>query len=293
MSRLLPIVGVQASPVAYDVGATWRKYEDEVRGLHRLLPTARLILHPELYLSAIGPFGARAPLGYSSRAVAETVPGPLTDRVCALAKELGLWLVPGSLYERGEDDCVYNTAIAVSPSGEVVARYRKLFPWRPFDGEAAGTEFVVFDIDDVGRAGLMICYDGWFPEVARHLAWMGADVLLHPTATGTSDRPQEVVLARANAIANQVWVVNVNMGGRVGQGRSVIVDPEGHVLQEGGAEEEHLTDVLDLAAVDRVREYGSVGLNRLWEQMVREGSGLELPMYGGRFVPRHDDGSRG
>ena len=68
-------------------------------------------------------------------------------------------------------------------------------------------------------------------EVARHLAWMGAEVIFQPTATGTSDRDQEVVLARANAIVNQVYVVNVNMGGRPGPGRSAIADPEGHLLQ--------------------------------------------------------------
>ena len=129
------------------------------------------------------------------------------------------------------------------------ARYRKCFPWRPWETVTAGTEFVVFDIEGVGRAGLMICYDAWFPEVARHLAWMGAEVIFNPTATYTSDREQELVLARANAIVNQVYVVNTNMGGRPGPARSVIVDPEGHVLQMAGDGEEYQTEVLDLRTV--------------------------------------------
>ena len=138
---------------------------------------------------------------------------------------------------------------------------------------------MVFDMEGIGRAGLMICYDGWFPEVARHLSWMGAEVILQPTATGTSDRDQELVLARANAIVNQSYVVNVNMGGRPGPGRSIICDPEGHPLQVAGDGEEYLTEVLDLDAVTRAREYGSVGLNRMWAQLEDEGRALAFPLY--------------
>jgi len=199
---------------------------------------------------------------------------------------LEVWLIPGSFYELGEDRRVYNTAVAISPEGEIVARYRKCFPWRPWETVTAGNEFVAFDIDGVGRAGLMICYDAWFPEVARHLAWMGAEVIFNPTATYTSDREQELVLARANAIVNQVYIVNTNMGGRPGPARSVIVDPEGHVLQMAGDGEEYQTEVLDLRTVRRIRSYGSVGLNLMWSQIEKEGTKLDLPFYGGSFKSR-------
>jgi formamidase len=88
-----------------------------------------------------------------------------------------------------------------------------------------------------------------------------------------------VVLARANAIVNQVYVVNVNMGGRPGPGRSVIADPEGHLLQVAGDGEEYQTEVLDLDAVTRVREHGSVGLNRMWTQLEDEGRSVPFPLY--------------
>src|SRR5712691_6872414 len=267
MSRSLPIMAVQAAPVPWDVEATWQKFESDLRQLKAMVPQTRLFLWPELYLSALGPFSGRAPSGYSQEAVAESIPGRITDRTCSLASELRVWLVPGSFYERGQDGKVYNTTVAVSPEGRLVARYRKVFPWRPWEHTAAGSEFVVFDMEGIGRAGLMICYDGWFPEVPRHLSWMGAEVILQPTATGTSDRDQELVLARANAIVNQTYVVNVNMGGRPGPGRSVIADPEGHALQIGGDGEEFLTEVLDLDAMSRVRRLGSVGLNRMWTQL--------------------------
>lgn len=236
------------------------------------------MLHPELYLSALGPTTASPPPGYSAQQVAQPIPGPLVDRLCKLAEEFEVWLVPGSFYEAGEEG-IYNTALAIAPDGSIAARYRKIFPWRPWERSSPGRDFVVFDIEEVGRVGLMICYDGWFPEVARHLAWLGAEVILQPSATLTSDREQELVLARAQAIANQVFVVNVNMGGGHGEGRSIVVDPEGHVLQLTGGGEEVITEVLDLDAVRRVRDYGSVGMNRLWEEL-RERQ-IQLPMYGG------------
>jgi predicted amidohydrolase len=284
MTRLVPVLAVQAAPVPWDMPATCAKFESELVQLSHSFPQTRLFLYPELYLSALGPMSTPLPVDYAS-AVAEPVPGPLTDRLCELAAELKIWLLPGSFYERGEDGATYNTAIAISSEGSIVARYRKCFPWRPWERTAAGREFVVFDIEDVGRAGFMICYDGWFPEVARHLAWMGAEVIFQPSATGTSDREQELVLARANAIMNQVFVVNVNMGGRPGPGRTIIVDPEGHPLQVAGDGEEYLTEVIDLDHVTRVRDLGSVGLNRMWSQLDSEGPALHLPLYGGSFAP--------
>jgi len=283
---VLPIIAVQAAPASWDVEATYAKFERQVIKLKASFPQTCLFVYPELFLSAMGPVADQPPPGYSPRRIAEPIPGPLTDRLCGLAADSGVWLIPGSFYERGEDRRIYNTAIAISPRGEIVARYRKCFPWRPWETVAAGDGFVTFDIDDVGRAGLMICYDAWFPEVARHLAWMGAEVIFNPTATYTSDREQELVLARANAIVNQVYVVNTNTGGCPGPARSVIVDPEGHVLQMAGDGEEFQTEVLDLRIVRRIREYGSVGLNRMWSQIDKEGPKLDLPFYGGSFRRR-------
>ena len=67
------------------------------------------------------------------------IPGPLTNRLAEIAVETGLWLVPGSVYERAADGRVHNTAVAVSPEGELVATYRKAFPWQPLESTAPGT----------------------------------------------------------------------------------------------------------------------------------------------------------
>jgi len=265
VSRILGIVAAQVAPVVGDVEATFAKFTREVRQLRHLMPAADLYVFPELYLTGMGSHNASHPPGYLA-SVAQTVPGPLTDRIAELARRTGKWIVPGSLIERSGDD-LHNTAIAVSPDGEIVARYRKLFPWLPYESVVPGDEHVVFDIPGVGRFGLAICYDGWVPEIMRTLAWMGAEVVLQPTYTGTADRAQEMVLARAHAIANQMYVVNPNIGALFGTGRSIVVDPEGRVLAEAGGGEEYLTLFLDLDLVTSVREHGTCGLNAVWKQL--------------------------
>ncbi|MFI0975478.1 carbon-nitrogen hydrolase family protein [Streptomyces sp. NPDC021093] len=282
--RTLAVAAVQTTPVTYDLEATWQRYAGQVRALRDTFPHVQLAVAPELMLAAEAPLlEARAEW---MREAAVTVPGPLTDRLCALARETGLWLVPGSLYERAADGRVHNTAVTISPQGEIVATYRKIFPWQPYEHTEPGSEFVVFDLPGIGRAGLAICYDGSFPETARQLAWLGAEVIIQPTLTTTRDREMELVCARANAWTNQVYVLNLNAADPAGVGTSVIVDPEGIVRQQAGPGEEVLVDVLDLDAVTRVRTYGSAGINRPWEQLARYGENIKLPMYGGSYRPR-------
>lgn len=279
MTRPLGIVAAQVAPVAWDAEATMKEYEAYCSHVVRSLSGVRLIVHPELYLAGLGPFDQAPPPGWSQEAVAEPVPGPLTERLGEVARELDVWLAPGSVFERAEDGRIYNTALAISPAGELVARHRKVFPWRPYELTDAGGEFTTFRLDDV-TVGLMICYDGWFPEVARQLAWLGARVLIHPAATGTADRPQELVLARATAITNQVYVVNVNTGEPAGRGRSLIVDPEGGTVVEGDGTAQTLTATIDPGRVDAVRSSGTLGLNRLWEQFSEAAPHISFPAYG-------------
>jgi len=280
--RSLFVAGLQTAGVPGDPAATLEQFEERVRSLRELFDGLELVVAPELHLMAIPPLLEKeAPL----ETLAVDVPGELTERLGALARETGLWLIPGSVYERTADG-IANTAIVLSPTGELIASYRKCFPWQPYETTQPGTRTVCFDIDGVGRFGLAICHDGAFPEVFRSLAWQGAEAIFQVTLTGTSDRDAEVVIARANAIVNQVAVVNVNAAAPVGNGRSLVIDAEGAVRYEAGTAEEVVTAVLDLDAVARVRDRGSFGLNRLWEEMDRVGPTLELPMYDGRYRPR-------
>ncbi|MFE9722786.1 carbon-nitrogen hydrolase family protein [Streptomyces sp. NPDC005794] len=255
----------------------------EVRGVTEAHPGVRLLAYPELHLCGHRP--GEDPETVMT-AAAQPLDGPRGTRLAALARELGIWLVPGSVYEQGADGRIYNTAPVYSPTGERVAEYRKIFPWRPYETTASGNTFVVFDMEEYGRVGLTICYDAWFPETTRHLAWQGADLVLNLVRTPTVDRAQEVVLAQANAIVNQVFMASLNAAAPDGNGRSVVVGPEGDLRAEAGpGPEEVLTDVLDLAEARRVRAGGTAGLTRVWDPFEDDRPPLELPLYAGRIDP--------
>ncbi|MFW0774112.1 carbon-nitrogen hydrolase family protein [Paenarthrobacter nitroguajacolicus] len=276
--RILSIAAIQTKPVPHDLEATWARFETQAESAKKLGPDVDVIVVPELLLSAPGEFLLPDPEGETRSAA--PIPSPLTHRISALARRLNVWLVPGSLLET-ENGNTYNTAIAVSPQGEIVARYRKLFPWRPFESTTPGDSFVTFDIPGCGRIGLAICFDGSFPEVARQLAWLGAEVIIQPTLTTTRDRAMEIVMSQANAFANQVYVVNVNGASPSGVGESVIVDPEGTILQQARGGEEVMFAVLDLDRVTQLRRYGTHGINRPWAQLRDQEGVLAFPMFGG------------
>jgi formamidase len=107
----------------------------------------------------------------------------------------------------------------------------------------------------------------WFPEVCRGLALGGAEVLLHPSLTYTVDRVQEQLLARANAIFNQAYFIDVNGLTPAGGGLSIFVDPNGRDLQAAGQQESVITEVLDLDLVASVRRTGTLGLSPVLKQL--------------------------
>ncbi len=281
--RTLAIAALQTAPIFRDPAATLELVADRASRIAAMVPETQLLLLPELHLSSPPP-----PLqerdGYAAE-VAVEIPGQLTDSLGKIARASGLWLVPGTVFERGDGGLIHNTCVALSPEGDLVARYRKVFPWHPHEGCARGDSFVTFEIPGVGTIGLSICYDGSFPETCRQLAWMGAEVVLQPSLTTTSDRNQEIVMARANAIFNQLYFVSLNAAAPAGLGRSAIIDPEGLVRMQAGDSEELLTDVLDLDAVTRVRRFGTAGVSRMWDQIERDGPNIHLPMYGGTVQP--------
>ncbi|GAA2907946.1 hypothetical protein GCM10010517_74380 [Streptosporangium fragile] len=283
MSRPLPVTLAQAAPHPIGEGVTG--FARDVEDLVARFPGSRLVVFPELHLH--GTHARPDERDAELEASAEPLDGPRSKALAELAGDLKIWLVPGTVCERGTDGALYNTALALSPEGRIAAWYRKVFPWRPYEPYRPGDRFVVFDIPEAGRVGFAICYDVWFPEVTRHLAWMGAEVVVNPVMTTTSDRAQELVLVRANAIMNQVHVVSVNAAGPVGTGRSLVVDPEGRVRVEAGEAATVLTDVLDLDDVTRVRRYGTAGLNRVWAQFAETDAPLDLPLYRGRIDPSH------
>lgn len=207
-------------------------------------PWLEMIVFPEL--NACG----------ADRALAEPMPGPKEARFCDIARKHGIWLIPGSLYE-AEGGRMYNTVPIIDPDGTVVSRYRKQFPWLPYeDGTTPGTESVVFDVPNVARFGISNCYDMWFPETVRTLTWMGAEVILHPSLTSTIDRDVELAMIRAHGAQNQVYFFDVNLAGPLGVGQSCVAGPGGEVIYQAGKGREIMPLKLDLAYLRDVRENG-------------------------------------
>jgi predicted amidohydrolase len=215
-----------------------------MRHIRMRFPWVRMVLFSEL--AALGPKHSKA----------EPLPGPTEQRLCELARETGLWLIPGSLFEQA-DGKVYNTTSVINPQGVVIRRFRKLFPFRPYEKDVeGGTEFCVFDVPGAGRFGVSICYDMWFPETTRTLAAMGAEVILHPTMTDTIDRDVELAIARASAVTNQVYFFDINGVGDGGVGRSIVCDPSGNVIHQSQVGAEIVPVAVDFALVRREREQG-------------------------------------
>ena len=139
MTRTLGVAGIQCAAIPYDVDATWDKAARLVRGAVKTWDWMELVLLPELTLHGIAPFADAYREDWMAE-VAEPVPGGVTvDRVRELARSLGVWIVPGSLYER-DGDTIYNTSVVVDPAGEIVAKYRKQYPWAPYETTTPGDE---------------------------------------------------------------------------------------------------------------------------------------------------------
>jgi predicted amidohydrolase len=179
-----------------------------------------------------------------------------------LAKKLNIWLIPGSFYHHQEGK-ITNVAPVISNKGELITLCTKTYPFLPYEeGITGGDEPCVFEVPDVGIFGLHICYDLWFPESSRALVMKGAEVILHPSLTDTCDRKEEKIMARATAVQQQCFYVDVNAGGKQGCGQSTIIGPEGEILTEAESIEETLLIEIDLERVKRVRARGIKGLGQ-------------------------------
>jgi deaminated glutathione amidase len=225
---------------------------------------ARLVALPEVW-TYLGPDAG-------NRDAAEPIPGPTIERLAERARRHGIYLHCGSVYERAAGEPrLFNTTVVVDPSGEIVAKYRKIHmfdvdlagaeSYRESATNAPGDEIVTFDLDGV-TIGLAICYDLRFPELFRILALRGAEVIVLPAAfTLTTGKDHWEVLIRARAIENQVFML---APGQVGShpsgsgnawcyGRSTIVNPWGTVQAVAHDDATVITSELDLSYLRRVR----------------------------------------
>ena len=213
--------------------------------------------------------------------LAEPIPGPSTDFFGELARKLGVVIVT-SLFERRAPGLYHNTAVVIERDGTIAGKYRKMH----IPDDPAYYEKFYFTPGDlgfqpiqtsVGRLGVLVCWDQWYPEAARLMALRGADILLYPTAIGyeSTDTPEEqqrqreawTTVQRGHAVANGLPVVAVNRVGfepdPSGQtngiqfwGSSFVAGPQGEILHRASdSEEESVVVDIDLAHGEQVRRW--------------------------------------
>lgn len=213
--------------------------------------------------------------------LAEPIPGPSTETFGELARELGIVLVL-SLFERRAPGLYHNTAVVLERDGSIAGKYRKMhIPDDPayyekFYFTPGDLGFEPIDTS-VGRLGVLVCWDQWYPEAARLMAMRGADLLIYPTAIGweSSDTDEEkarqlgawVTVQRGHAVANGLPVVSVNRVGHEpdpsGQtngirfwGNSFVAGPQGELLAELPNDEDTVRVVeVDMARSENVRRW--------------------------------------
>ncbi len=258
----LSIAGLQLELEAEDNLST---IEQEIDLVKKRFPWIQMVVLPEL-----------CTYGTNTR-LAVQMPGEVENCFCEAARKNDIWLIPGSIFER-RDGKVYNTAPVIDPSGEVIARYSKQYPFYPYEKGVTGSDnFVVFDVPGAGKIGLIICYDIWFPEIVRQLVWMGAEAIIVPTLTNTIDRDVELAISRANAAINQVYFFSLNSAGRLGYGYSIVVGPDGTVIHQANSSRDIITVEMDFNHVRRVRERGLHGLGQTLKSF--RDAGISYPVY--------------
>lgn len=246
--RPFSIAGIQMNVSAAHSNVEMMRFKLDV--LMSIYPWVQMVMFSEL--SVHGPLTQTA----------QKFPNKDIDTFCKMAKKYGIWLLPGSMFEK-VDDKIYNTSVVINPDGEIVGKYSKMFPFFPYEeGVTGGDDFFTFDIPEVGKFGVLICYDMWFPETVRTLATMGAEVILHPTLTGTIDRDIELSIARAMSAVNQCYMLDINGLGAGGNGKSIICGPDGRILHQAGQIEEFIPIEIDLDRVKASRERGVLRLGQ-------------------------------
>ncbi|MFJ2263020.1 carbon-nitrogen family hydrolase [Streptomyces sp. NPDC087844] len=251
--------------IAVDDGESVDARRQRVASLVRQQTGSDLVILPELWTT--GAFAYE-----SFDAEAEPIEGPTCEVMAKAASDAGVWLHAGSIPERvtggagagagaGADGGLYNTSLVFSPSGDLVATYRKIHRFGFDKGEAvlmgAGSELVTVRLPET-TVGLATCYDLRFPELFRGLVDAGAETLVVSAGWPERRRSHWTLLARARAVENQAYVLACGTaGGHAGvpqAGYSIVVDPWGEVLAEAGAGEEVLVVDFDPARVGVTRE---------------------------------------
>ena len=231
---------------------------------------AKLVCLPELFRSLY--FCQKE--DYACFKLAEPIPGATTQALSLAAKKNKVTLV-ASLFEKRTEGLYHNTAVVFGPNGKILGKYRKMhIPDDPgfsekFYFSPGDTGFHPIDTP-VGRLGILVCWDQWYPEAARLMALRGAQILIYPTAIGWAKGEKKAVcdaqqnawqtIQRSHAIANGLYVLSINRTGCEKNlqfwGSSFVAAPFGEVIAQGSSHKaEILKTTLDLSKIASTRQH--------------------------------------
>lgn len=256
---------------------------EKILTLMKRVGSVDVVCLPELFLTHYFPQEKHNP--FTS---AESIPGPTTDTLSKVAKQYCVVLVGGTIFEK-EGNKYYNTCPVFDSDGTLLGKYRKIhIPndpqyWEKYYFSPGDLGYQVFDTK-IGKIGVGICYDQWYPEVARILALKGAQIIFYPTAIGWTkgmeDAPEEafadqnwIDVQRMHAVANHVFVAATNRTGTEKAdkdyikfwGQSFVATPFGNVLRQAKIhDEEVITTDCDLSLIEKSKSWGFVA-NRVPE----------------------------
>jgi deaminated glutathione amidase len=218
---------------------------------------ADLLVLPEVFMTFLAPSDPR-----TAASVAEPVDGPFVSALVEEARAHCMYVACG-IWETapGEQTRAFNTAVLLGPRGDLLLAYRKThrydaFGFRESNRTIAGADAPSTVRTPLGTLALLVCYELRFPELMRMIALDGADVILLPAAwvVGPLKEQHWMTLVQARAIENTVFIAAANQTGTISTGRSLLVDPMGVILADGGEEPGLVMGDVDLGRIARVRE---------------------------------------
>jgi omega-amidase len=270
MRRYLNIGLMQSGDVTSDFETSLARIKSDVDNLMLGMNVPELIVGVEM---AIGRYFQ----GDETMAGGDTIPGKVTNELSKIAKDYGIYFMPGSMLEvekeNGEIVRKYNSIPIFGPDGEIIDVYRKMCPYMPVEFDITpGDRYVTFDIKEKDiKIGVLNCHDWCFPEISRNLALMGAEILIKPAIDPEGLYDVCKSLGPTRALENQAYFISMNWAGDYlgskAYGHSMVCGPEGNIIYEAGSVPTYMTITLDVDKIKDAREFGTCYTDQFLRQL--------------------------
>ena len=269
MGRCLNIGMIQSGDTAMDFETCLARVRKDVDELMAGMNVPELIVGVEM---AIGRYWSED----ETQMGGDPIPGKVTEELSSIAKEYGIYFMPGSMIEAAEKDgekVIYNSIPIFGPDGELIDVYRKICPYYPVESDfTPGEQYVTFDIKEKDiKIGVLNCHDWCFPEISRNLALMGAEILIKPAIDPEGLYDVCKSIAPTRAFENQAYFISLNLAGEwlgsYAYGHSMVAGPDGKIIYEAGNRPVALTLTFDLDKVADARRYGTNYTDQLLRQL--------------------------